>query len=317
MRGKSSSRQLWFFYPKLAKCFGLQTDFRSLSKKPENAKTFIPTFKFQVRQTRWWFSSSVRNHFFWKCKNENWNISSKNFFFSKQSSVPVGSSFDNRFKKMSKNTMFFWWKLEETFKKMFRSLNKDFFWNVPMYTLIVVWTPRLKSFCLRFRISQKIKEKFKIRMTFFTQIFHFVYYKLAVERKREKILLEYLRQCEKMHFKTIDCDGIALNWFFKTFFLHVVKVCEKEVFHFRKLKDLKNCLFAKTYAPNFLKNQLQQNLTAQKTTVVSGYFFDFASMFEHAPKVISTEAAFFTKRLGFAFTVQTDVQSRWGEELRN
>ena len=67
-----------------------------------------------------------------------------------------------------------------------------------------------------------------------------------------------------MHFKTINYDVIALEWVFKTFFLHVVKVCEKEVFHFRKLKVLKNCLFAKTYAPNFLKNQLQQNLTAQK-----------------------------------------------------
>ena len=117
-----------------------------------------------------------------------------------------------------------------------------------------------------------------------------------------------------MHFKTINYDVIALEWVFKTFFLHVVKFCEKEVFHFRKLKVLKNCLFAKTYAPNFLKNQLQQNSTAQKTTVVSGYLFVFASMFEYAPKVICTEAAFFTKRLGFAFTVQTDVRSRWGEK---
>ena len=78
-----------------------------------------------------------------------------------------------------------------------------------------------------------------------------------------------------MHFKTINYDVTALEWVFKTFFFHVVKVCEKEVFHFRKLKVLKNCLFAKTYAPNFLKNQLQQNSTAQKTTVVSGYFFCF------------------------------------------
>ena len=66
-----------------------------------------------------------------------------------------------------------------------------------------------------------------------------------------------------MHFRTISYDGIALKWCVKTFFLHVVEVCQKEVFHFRKLKDLKNCLFAKTYAPIFLKNHLQENLTAQ------------------------------------------------------
>ena len=104
---------------------------------------------------------------------------------------------------------------------------------------------------------------------------------------------------------------------FQNVFFLFVKVCEKELSHFRKLKVLKNCLFAKTYAPNFLKNQLQQSLTAQKTTVVSGCFFVFASMFEYAPKVISTGAAFFTKRLGFTFTNQTDVRSSWGEKLRN
>ena len=69
-----------------------------------------------------------------------------------------------------------------------------------------------------------------------------------------------------MHSKIINVDGIALNWFFKTFLLHVFKVCEKEVFHFRKLKDLKNCLIAKTYAPFFLKNHLQENLTAQNNS---------------------------------------------------
>ena len=37
-------------------------------------------------------------------------------------------------------------------------------------------------------------------------------------------------------------------------------------------------------------------------------------MFECAPKVISTEAAFFAKRLWIALTFQTDVRcSRWGE----
>ena len=185
-----------------------------------------------------------------------------------------------------------------------------------MYTLIVVWTPLLKNFCPRFRISQKIEEKFKKDWLFHTK-FSSGLLRTCPGKQKKRILLEYLRKWEKMHFKIINVDGIALNWFFKTFLLHVFKVCEKEVFHFRKLKVLKNCLFAKTYAPNFLKNQLQQNLTAQKTTVVSGYFFVFASMFEYAPKVISTGAAFFTKRLGFTFTVQTDVRSSWGEKLRN
>ena len=36
--------------------------------------------------------------FFWKCENENWKKSPKIIFFSKQSSVPEASSFDNRFK---------------------------------------------------------------------------------------------------------------------------------------------------------------------------------------------------------------------------
>ena len=118
-----------------------------------------------------------------------------------------------------------------------------------------------------------------------------------------------------MHFKFINVDGIALERLFKTFFLfHVVKVCEKEVFHFRKLKVSKNCLFAKKYAPVFLKKHLQESLTAQNNSG-SWFFFVFASTFECAPKVISTEAAFFAKRLGIEFTLQIDVGSRWGKKL--
>ena len=74
-----------------------------------------------------------------------------------------------------------------------------------------------------------------------------------------------------MHFKITKVDRIALNCFFKTFFLHVFKVCDKEVFHFRKLKDLKNCLFAKTYAPLFLEIILNRTWWRKKT-VVAGYF---------------------------------------------
>ena len=79
---------------------------------------------------------------------------------------------------------------------------------------------------------------------------------------------------------------------------------------------MKNCHFARKYAPPFKKNILQQNSTAQKTSVVAGKFFVFESTFECAPKVISTGAAFFAKRLGIAFTFQTDVRSRWGKNLR-
>ena len=111
-------------------------------------------------------------------------------------------------------------------------------------------------------------------MTFFTQIFHFVYYKLAVERKRKKILLEYLRQCEKMHFKTIDCDGIDLKRFFKTFFLNVVKFARKKFFTLENLKDMKNCLFAKIYAPLYLEI-IFNRIWWLKKTVMAGYFFCF------------------------------------------
>ena len=74
--------------------------------------------------------------------------------------------------------------------------------------------------------------------------------------------------------------------------------------------------FAGKYAPLFLKTHLQQILTAQKISVVAGKFFVFESTFECAPKVISTGAGFFAKRLGIAFTFQTDVRSRWGKKLR-
>ena len=209
----------------------------------------------------------------------NWElkkvISLKSFFFSKQSSVPEASSFDNRFKNYGWNTIFFWWKLEETFKKKFLSLNKDFFQNVPMYTLIVNRTPLLKSFCPQFRKSWKIKKNSTKRLTSFPLIFHLVHCTHAVECKRKEILLEHLRKCEKMHFKIINVDGIALKRLFKTFFLfHVVKVCEKEVFHFRKLKVSKNCLFAKKYTPVFLKKHLQESLTAQNNSG-SWLFFCF------------------------------------------
>ena len=72
-------------------------------------------------------------------------------------------------------------------------------------------------------------------------------------RMQEKKDTSRTRKCEKLYFKIINVDGIALKRFSKTFFFHVVKFCEKEFFHFRKLKGFKNCLFAETYAPNFLK----------------------------------------------------------------
>ena len=119
-----------------------------------------------------------------------------------------------------------------------------------------------------------------------------------------------------MLFKIINVDGIALKRLFRTFFLfHVVKVCEKKVFHFRKLKVSKNCLFAKICPPLFLKIIFNRTWWLKKT-VVARYFFVFASMFECAPKLSSTEAELFSKRSWIAFTFQTDVRSRWGKKPR-
>ena len=199
----------------------------------------------------------------------------KSFFFSKQSSVPEASSFDNRFKNYGWNTIFFLMEIGRNFQRRFLSLNKDFFQNVPMYTLIVNRTPLLKKFCAKFRMSWKKIRKILLKDWFiFSQFFHLVYCKHAVECKRKEILLEHLCKCEKLHLKIIDVDGIDLKRFFKTFFFHVVKFCEKEVFHFRRLKDLKNCLFAKKYPPLFLKIIFNRTWWLKKT-VVAGYFFCF------------------------------------------
>ena len=122
------------------------------------------------------------------------------------------------------------------------------------------------------QIELKKLGKIQLRADFFPQIFQPVYCKLVVECKTKEILLEHLRKCEKKHFQINNVDGIALNWLFKSFFLHVFKVCEKEVFHFKKLKDLENCLIAKTYAPFFLKNHLQENFTAQNNSGIRLFF---------------------------------------------
>ena len=206
--------------------------------------------------------------------------------------------------------------MEETFKKGF-FVEQRLFFKMFQCTLWL-WTghPCWKVFAQNSERVEKIKKNSKKRLTFFPIIFHLVHCTHAVECKRKEILLEHLRKCEKMHFKIINVDGIALKRLFKTFFLfHVVKVCEKEVFHFRKLKVSKNCLFAKICPPLFLKIIFNRTWWLKKT-VVARYFFVFASMFECAPKLISTEAELFSKRLWIAFTFQTDVRSRWGKKPR-
>ena len=137
--------------------------------------------------------------------------------------------------------------------------------------MIVNWTPPVKCFAQSSNWVEEIRKN-STKGWFFPQIFQPVYCKLVVECKTKEILLEHLRKCEKKHFQINNVDGIALNWLFKSFVLHVFKVCEKEVFHFKKLKDLKNCLIAKTYAPFFLKNHLQENFTAQNNSGIWLFF---------------------------------------------
>ena len=170
---------------------------------------------------------------------------------------------------MAKNTTCFL-EIGGKIQKKFCSLKKDFFSKCSnVHFDCSLDTPAKKFLPYIHNELKKNKENSTKRLIFFTQIFCLVYCKLAVECKRKEILLEYLRKCGKMHFKKTNFDKIALNWFFKTFFLHVFKVCEKEVFHFRKLKDVKNCLFAKTYAPLFQEIILNR-IWLLKKTVAAG-----------------------------------------------
>ena len=177
--------------------------------------------------------------------------------------------------------MFFCLKSEEIFRKMFCSLNKDFVQNVPMYILIVNWTPLLKIFSPRFRISQKSKEKFKIRMTFLTQIFHLVYYKLAVERKRKKIPLEHLRKCEKMHFKIIYVDRIALKRFFITFFC-LCQSLREGTFPLSKTIKFEELSFYEKIRSSIPETSSSTEFDGSKKTAVAGYLFCFCSHVRNA-----------------------------------
>ena len=186
-----------------------------------------------------------------------------------------------------------------------------------MYTLIVVCTPLLKRFLPNIRNElKKNKEISTKRLIFSTQYFYLVYCKLAVECKRKEILLEYLRKCGKMHFKKTNFDKIALNWFFKTFFLHVFKVCEKEVFHFRKHKDVKNCLFAKTYAPLFLEIILNR-IWWLKKTVAAGYFFYFCIHVWMRSKSHQHMRCIFRQKIGNCLNISNRCSFTLRERIEN
>ena len=106
-------------------------DFKLISvhfqKIPENANTFIPTFKIQFWQTRRLISSWVRNRFLWKCEKKGLKKTIENFFFSKQSSVHLGNSVDNRFKNYVQKYDIFLLDIERFFlKKGFVPWTKTF-----------------------------------------------------------------------------------------------------------------------------------------------------------------------------------------------
>ena len=178
----------------------------------------------------------------------------KEYFLLKAIFCTRSKQFRQPFQKLwLKIRSFFYGNWNKLSEKGFVRWTKTFF-KIFQCTLWL-WTgqPCWKVFAQISEWVERIRKNSTKRLTFFPQIFHLVYCKHAIECKRKEILLEHLRKCEKMHFKIINADGIALKTFLETFFFHVVKFCEKEFFYFRKLKVLKNCLFAKTYAPLFLK----------------------------------------------------------------
>ena len=100
--------------------------------KPENAKTFNPTFKIQFRQTCWLISSQDRNHFFGSAKmrikktHQKVFSSQSNLLYPKQAVSTTVSKimaentmlfFDGNWKKLSKKSFVRWTK---TFFKLFQ-----------------------------------------------------------------------------------------------------------------------------------------------------------------------------------------------------
>ena len=105
--------------------------------KPENAKTFNPTFKIQFRQTRWLISSQDRNHFFGSAKMRIKKTHQK--VFSSQSNLlyPKQAVSTTVSKIMAENTMFFLMEIGRNFQKKVSFVEQRLFQIVPMYTLIV------------------------------------------------------------------------------------------------------------------------------------------------------------------------------------
>ena len=130
---------------------------------------------------------------------------------------------------------FFWWILEQTFRKNFVRWTKTFLKSSNVHFDCSLDTPA-KKFLPKVQNQSKNRRKVQKKTDFFTQNFHLVYYELALERKRKEYFSNTFANEKKCTLKPLTMTWLLWNEFSKRFSFTLSKFARKKFFSFENLK---------------------------------------------------------------------------------